>query len=56
MGFTPREIDDMSLWQFEALCAGWAKQFDDGKGLTDTEADGLWDWLKSKDDVPLRLN
>lgn len=55
MGFSPADIDAMSVWQFEAVCAGYAKQFDDGKGMTDREADELFDWIKSKDDVPVRF-
>ena len=53
MGFTPREIEDMSLWQFEAACVGYSKQFDDGTGMTEAEADDLFDWLQSKTDVAL---
>lgn len=25
MGYTPREVDDMSLWQFRAAAAGFAR-------------------------------
>jgi hypothetical protein len=25
MGFTPREIDDLSLWEFGACVSGWSK-------------------------------
>lgn len=25
MGFTPREVDDLSLWEFGAAVDGWAK-------------------------------
>lgn len=25
MGFTPREIDDLSLWEFGAAAIGWGK-------------------------------
>ena len=25
MGFTPREIDDLSLWEFAAATLGWTK-------------------------------
>lgn len=53
MGFTPREIEDMSLWQFEAAVVGYAKQFGDDSGMTETEADDLFDWLQSKTDVPM---
>jgi hypothetical protein len=48
MGFTPRDINDMSLWQFEAVCEGWAKQYGD-EGLSETQADELWEWLQSKE-------
>jgi hypothetical protein len=52
MGYTPREIDDMSIWQFAAAVVGFAKQHEEA-GMTDKEADNLWDWLQTKDDVPL---
>lgn len=25
MGFSPRAVDDLSLWQFRAAAAGWAE-------------------------------
>ena len=25
MGFTPREVKDMSLWEFSAVCAGYSR-------------------------------
>lgn len=25
MGFSPRDVERMSLWQFQAAVAGWAK-------------------------------
>lgn len=51
MGFTPREVEEMSMWQFTAACAGFSKQNEDG--MTDKEADALWGWMQTKDDVPL---
>lgn len=53
MGFTPREIEDMSLWQFEAAAVGYAKSNGGDEGMTTKEADNLWDWLQSKNDVPV---
>ena len=31
MGFTPRQVKEMSLWEFGAVCAGYSSQ-----GKTDT--------------------
>lgn len=42
----------MSIWEFNAQMAGWARQFETS-GLSETEKGDLWDWLQSKDDVPL---
>lgn len=52
MGFTPREVEDMSIWQFTAVTVGWGKQFEES-GMSDKEADDLFAWLQSQDDVPL---
>lgn len=51
MGYTPREIEDMSLWQFNAVVSAHVSQ-NNPSGLTETEADELWDWLQSKEDGP----
>lgn len=51
MGYTPREVEDMSLWQFQAVCEGYSKQFGDD-GLTEQQADELWEWLQSTGDSP----
>lgn len=47
MGFSPREIDAMSIWQFQAAVDGYraAHEPDGDKGLSDTEADELADWI-----------
>jgi tail tube GTA-gp10-like protein len=52
MHYTPQQVDRMSWWQFTAACMGWAKQFQTS-GLTETDADDLWNWLQEKDDVAL---
>lgn len=41
MGFTPREVDDMSLWQFQAVAAGVAASHRLDDGLDDDEAAAL---------------
>lgn len=38
MGFTPREVDDMSLWQFQTVAAGVADAHRIDDGLDDDEA------------------
>lgn len=40
MGFTPREVDDMSLWQFQAAYAGWAAA--NGAKVEDELTDDEW--------------
>lgn len=47
MGFTPQQINDMSIWQFMAAVDGYveAKMPDDG-GLTAKEVDELWEWVQ----------
>lgn len=52
IGFTPQDIDGMSMWQFQAAVTGYSAQFDDG-GMTESEATDLFDWLQSQNDVPL---
>ena len=48
MGFTPQQIDDMSMWQFFAALNGYiaANSPKDGNKLTDAEADDLFDWIE----------
>lgn len=59
MGFTPQEIDQMSIWQFLTVIEGWmtanGSGEDEGKvgSMGAKQADEIWEWLKSKDDVPL---
>lgn len=41
----------MSLWQFEAVTDGYIEAHvpeDARQGLSDNEADELWDWMVSK--------
>ncbi len=46
MGFTPQQVNLMSMWQFMAAVDGYveANTADDGS-LTTKEIDELWDWL-----------
>lgn len=47
MGFTPQEVDAMSVWQFMATLDGYMRAHDPdgGKKLSKQEADALADWM-----------
>lgn len=46
MGYTPQEIDEMSVWQYMSVVEGYIKanSTDDGR-LSAKEKDDLADWL-----------
>ncbi len=50
MGFSPREVDQMSMWQFMAAAEGYTKANtpDDDKSLSKTEQDDLWAMVQHK--------
>lgn len=50
VGYTPQQVNEMSMWQFMAAVDGYIKANtpDDGK-MTEPEVDELWDWLQSKE-------
>jgi len=50
MGFTPQEIDRMSIWQYAATIDGFnaAHDPDAGKALSEAERDDLWEWMQGK--------
>lgn len=50
MGLSPREIDDMSIWQYLAVLEGYSTQNDKGDRMTESEKDDIWDWLNSDND------
>jgi len=45
MGFSPQQVDAMSVWQFLAAAEGFMAGNDDG-ALTAKEVDELWEWVK----------
>ncbi|SOC93552.1 hypothetical protein SAMN05216358_3731 [Rhizobium sp. AN5] len=47
IGFTPQQVNEMSVWQFMAAVDGYveANTPDDGS-LTTKEIDELWDWVQ----------
>jgi hypothetical protein len=52
MGYSPQQVNAMSMWQFYAAVDGFVKSHQTGGKLSDGEKDGLWDWLQSVDDRP----
>ncbi|MDW9473609.1 MULTISPECIES: hypothetical protein [Sinorhizobium] len=52
MGFTPQQVNAMSMWQFAAAFDGYVKANGGGEEkMSNAEADDLWKWLQSKDDA-----
>lgn len=49
MGFTPQEVDRMSVWQYAAAVEGFnrANAADGGNKLTDAEKAELSEWILS---------
>ncbi|UGX87124.1 hypothetical protein [Phyllobacterium meliloti] len=47
MGFTPQEVNAMSIWQFMAALDGYEKANSSGedKKLTEQEKDELFEWI-----------
>lgn len=54
MGFTPQQVDAMSLWQWLAALNGYADAHSgkDGAKLTEAEAEDLFDWIEANDNGP----
>lgn len=50
MGYTPQQVNDMSMWQYLAAVEGYvrANDPDASKELSAQEADDLWQWLQTK--------
>jgi hypothetical protein len=56
MGFSPVEVDQMSMWQFLITVEGWAEAHaKDESGMSPKEADEIWQWLQSKP-LPAKAN
>ncbi len=47
LGFSPQQVNEMSMWQFMAALDGYvtAHSADDGKSLTKDEEDDLWEMI-----------
>ncbi|MET3602032.1 hypothetical protein [Martelella mangrovi] len=53
MGFSPQEVNAMSVWQFSAALDGYIKansaEENDQTKLTDGQAEEIWVWLQELD-------
>ena len=51
IGFTPQELNEMSLWQSMQVIEGVRKANDPnaGKELSQAEVDDVWEWMQSKE-------
>ncbi len=51
MGFSPQQVDDMSVWQFMSAWSGFVKANDPkaGEALSEDEAQELFEWVSSGD-------
>lgn len=49
IGYTPQQVNQMSMWQFMVAVEGYVKAHtsDDGK-LSADEVDDVWKWMQSK--------
>lgn len=51
VGFTPQQVNAMSLFQYQAAIDGYveAHSSDDGAGkLSESDADEIWDWMQDR--------
>lgn len=58
MGFTPQQVDAMTVWQFFAAIDGYVKANGGGGkegALSDTEKDEIWDWMQARVGSPTTL-
>lgn len=58
MGYSPQQVDEMSMWQFFAAIDGYVKANGGGGkegALSDTEKDEIWDWMQARVGSPTTL-
>ncbi|MDX0230242.1 hypothetical protein GOC14_06735 [Sinorhizobium meliloti] len=56
MGFSPRDVDQMSIWEFMAAVDAWHKANSvetDSGNLSNRDADEIWEWMQTQTPVPL---
>ena len=49
MGFTPQQVNAMSMWQFLAAVDGYVRAQGGEDKMSSKEADDLFAWLQSKE-------
>lgn len=50
MGFTPRDVNEMSVWQFVSAWEGYVKHHSGGKAkMSEKESDDLFGWLQRQE-------
>jgi hypothetical protein len=48
MGYSPQQVNAMSMWQFTAAVDGYVKANGGEDKMSSAEADELWNWLQAK--------
>ena len=59
MGFTPQQVNAMSLWQWFAALNGYIEANtpkDGGSKLTESEAEDIWNWIEQDGSGPRRVS
>lgn len=53
MGFTPSDVDRMSVFQYMSALDGYAQAHgaEGDKSLSSDETDDIWSWLNSKEPI-----
>lgn len=46
MGFTPQQVNEMSVFEFMSAALGYEKAHSNDDSLTDAEQDDLWIWIQ----------
>lgn len=51
MGFTPQQVNEMSMWQFNAALEGYVEANiagDKAGKMSDGEAEEIWEWMQER--------
>ena len=50
IGFTPQEVNEISMWQFLAVAEGWATAHEHPEpgSISNKEQDDIWEWMQTK--------
>jgi hypothetical protein len=57
MGVAPSELKRLTVWEFSAVADRWIEAHEasdkPGSRLSENEKDELWDWMKTRTDIPV---